>query len=415
MAKPLSGALPTATASFVELRRLVLLLHTTLRWPVIGSTAGRLWSQHLTGRVFAFTVWAACAAAILVPTTPTPAPGALPTAAAPFYSSTEQAARTPADSAAGLGASADADTEPQGVGASREEIELLSECWGASQMQVQEAWQAAAPLKPVLVAILDTGIDLDNPRLGDRVLASMDFVNSSGVRDLYGHGTHVAGTVTAIAPNSLLLNVKVADDRGFCDSRHVAEAIRQAASRGAGVINLSLQVEPSPELEAAVEYAWETGAVLVAAAGMPRPISSTIQGWIGVPGATDGPCRPSMSPPVYPASYGRVIAVTGTNPTGDLAPVSNRAEWVDVAAPGHRTCSDMPNGERGYLTGTSAATAHVSGLAALLCGLAEDKNGNGRVNDEVRHAIEITAEPLAIEGTGSGAVNALAAVRYLLV
>jgi len=281
-------------------------------------------------------------------------------------------------------------------------------------MQVQEAWLAAGPLEPIVVAVLDTGVDLNNPRFLDRVVASEVLVDNSEQLDVCGHGTHVAGTIITVAPNSLILNMKVADDRGFCDGQDVAKAIRRAASRGAAVINISLQVDPSPELEAAVSYAWEKGALLISAAGMPPPTSSTTHGWVGEAVPTEGPCRPALSADVYPAAYSYCIAVTGTNENGELAPVSNRAAWVDVAAPGYRTWSDMPGSERGYMTGTSAATAHVSGLAALLCGLAEDTNGNGRVNDEVRHAIEITAEPLAVEGTGCGAVNALAAVRYLL-
>jgi len=304
-------------------------------------------------------------------------------------------------------------TAEQGVTASYDELQLLSECWGASQMHVQEAWLAAGPLDPVLVAVLDTGVDVENPRLRDRVVGNEVFGDNSEYLDVYGHGTHVAGTIIAIAPNSRILNIKVADDRGFCDGQDVAQAIRRAASRGAAIINISLQVEPSPELEAAITYAWEKGAVLVAAAGMPPPTSSTTQGLVGELGPTEGPCRPTMSAEVYPAAYAYCIAVTGTNECNDLAPVSNRAVWVDLAAPGYNTLSDMPGGERGYLTGTSTASAHVAGLAALLYGLAVDGNGNGRVNDEVRHAMEITAEPLAIEGTGNGAVNALAAVTYL--
>ncbi len=280
-------------------------------------------------------------------------------------------------------------------------------------MQVQGAWQAAGPLKTVLVAVLDTGIDIDNPRLSGRIADSAALIDTSEVADMCGHGTHIAGSITTIAPNSRLLNVKVADDRGFCDTQHVAEGIRLAANRGAAVINLSLQVEPSPDLEAAVEYAWEKGVVLVAAAGMPLASISTFQASGEAPVSTDEPCRPPMSPPVYPASYTCVIAVTGTNQANGLASVSNRAVWVDVAAPGHRTFSDLLGGERGYLTGTSTAAAHVSGVVALLCGIAEDRSGNGLVNDEVRYALESSASPLAVDGTGSGIVNALAAVQAL--
>ena len=403
----------TATASFAEVRRLFSALRIILSPSHICAPLCHAWSRCLTGRIFGLTVWATVAVALLIPTPPAPVQAA--TLTADIYSSPgpEQMVATTIVPADESGLYFTMDEMPQGGVASREDLEMLTDCWGASQMQVQEAWQAAGPLETVLVAVLDTGIDVDNPHLCDRVVASVAVIDTSGVDDVFGHGTHIASTITTIAPNSLLLNIKVADDRGFCHPQDVAEAIRLAANRGAAVINLSLQVESSSGLEAAVEYAWGKGAVLVAAAGMPVPNSSAFQGLIGMPVPTDGPCRPPMSPPIYPAFYAHTIAVTGTNEYNELAPVSNRAEWVDVAAPGYRTFSDMPDGERGYLTGTSTATAHVAGLAALLYGLAEDKNGDGRVNDEVRRAIEATAEPLAVEGTGSGIVNALAAVAYL--
>ena len=131
----------------------------------------------------------------------------------------------------------------------------------------------------------------------------------------------------------------------------------------------------------------------------------------------DGSALQPASPPcgvrpVYPACYTQVIAVTGVTASGQPAPASNLAPWVDVAAPGYRTYSDVPGGH-GYLTGTSSAAAHVSGLAALLCGIAADRNGNGAVNDEVRRAIEATAVPLPGDGAGKGIVNAPAAVTWL--
>jgi thermitase len=280
-------------------------------------------------------------------------------------------------------------------------------------MHITEALSLAAPLREVVVAILDTGIDTEGALLSDRVYDKVSIVNSSDSVDASGHGTHVAGTVAIIAPNCSIFDVKVADNRGNCTSSDVAEGIRRAVSAGATVINLSLEVDASPELEEAVHYAWQRGALLVAAAGMPTPGKSTVGESSSSSSTPDGPCRPSMSPCVYPAAYQEVVAVTGTNQEGELAPVCNRGTWVDVAAPGLKTFSELPGGTHGYMTGTSTAAAHVSGLAALLCGLADDENRNGRVNDEVRLAIEATSRPLGIEGTGNGIVDAEAAVRYI--
>ena len=276
-------------------------------------------------------------------------------------------------------------------------------------MQVAEAWRTPRSPGPTLVAVLDTGIDLDNAHLANRVDDSVALTGTPGADDRSGHGTHVAGTIAAIAPNCRILNVKVADDRGFCNTETVARGIRLAADRAAAVINLSLEVEPSAELETAVAYAWERGAVIVAAAGMPSAPAAQLLGE-GMPSQPGSPR--SGARPVYPACYPPVIAVTGVTASGEPAPASNLASWVDVAAPGYRTYSDVPDGH-GFLTGTSTAAAHVSGLAAFLCGLADDRNGNGLVNDEVRRAIEATAIPLRAEGAGKGMVNAPAAVTWL--
>ena len=412
--KALLRTVHTTAMGFAELRRTFSLPRLILTLSHICALVSHAWSRCLTPRVFGFTVWATFAVAAIV--LPTPAPLQADSSTADIYlpSVPEQSLHTAARSEDMSDLSLTTDVAPQGVvDASHSDVEMLSSCWGASRMQVLEAWRAAGPLETVLVAVLDTGIDIDNSRLAGRIVDSEDLIDTSGVADVNGHGTHIAGTIATVAPNSRILNVKIADDRGFCDAKHVAEGILLAAGRGAAVINLSLQVEPSPALEAAVEYAWKKGAVLIAAAGMPLSPASTFQASGEAPVSTDAPCRPPMSPPVYPASYRHVIAVTGTNEADALAPVSNRASWVDVAAPGHRTFSDMPGGERGYLTGTSTAAAHVSGVAALLCGIARDASGNGFINDEVRYALESSASPLAVDGTGRGIVNALAAVQAL--
>ncbi len=261
--------------------------------------------------------------------------------------------------------------------------------WGVTRISVPAAWSAADSFAPVLVAVLDTGIASD-AGFGDRVGTVMDFTGSGSADDEHGHGTHMAGTIAAIAPNASFINLKVADARGRCDAATVARAIRWAADRGAQVINISLEVESSPELESAISHAWQKGAVVIAAAG-----------------------NHGTTAPAYPAAYTDAIAVAGTNEKDGLAVLSNHGDWVDVAAPGFKIYAELPGGEYGYETGTSPAAAHVSGVAVLLCGIATDESGNGFVNDEVRAAIEDSCEPLAVSGTGNGLVNALGAVQVL--
>ena len=91
---------------------------------------------------------------------------------------------------------------------------------------------------------------------------------------------------------------------------------------------------------------------------------------------------------VYPAGYENCIGVTAIKDNGELAPLANYGDWVDAAAPGYKIYSTLPGDDYGYRYGTSFAAAYVSGLSARLFSLAEDTNGNGRINDEVCHIID---------------------------
>jgi thermitase len=263
----------------------------------------------------------------------------------------------------------------------------LTERWGIRKIEAPQAWQITRGDQAIIVAVLDTGIDKDNQNLADKVVAEVNFTDSPTTDDLYGHGTHMAGIIAAIAPECRLMNVKVADDSGRCKPAVVARGIIWAVDHGAKVINLSLTMIASPDLEEAVNYAWSQGAIIIAAAG------------------TKGGSEPS-----YPAYYVNCLAVAGTNENNSLALLSSYGDWVDVAAPGFNIYSDLPQNQYGYKTGTSAAGAHVSGVAALVFSVAEDTNGNGAVNDEVRWAIENSCTPIAGDGVGQGLVNAFQAV-----
>lgn len=264
----------------------------------------------------------------------------------------------------------------------------LAERWGVSRVEAPRAWQVTRGDQSVVVAVLDTGISKDNQDLADRVVAEVNFTDSPTSDDVYGHGTHIAGTIAAIAPECRLMNVKVADDRGRSEAPVVARGIVWAVDHGARVINISLCMRASPELEEAINYAWSQGAIIIAAAG-----------------------NQGGSEPVYPAYYSSCLAVAGTNKSDSLALLSGHGYWVDVAAPGFNIYSELPQNQYGYRTGTSTAAAHVSGVAALVFSVAEDSSGNGMANDEVRWAIENSCTPIMGDGVGEGLVNACQAVR----
>jgi len=227
----------------------------------------------------------------------------------------------------------------------------------------------------VVVAVLDTGIDSRHEALSGLVSAEVNLVDTSKPKDFYGHGTHVAGIIAArdnnesvvgVVPGCSLLNVKVADNTGRCQALTVAEGIRWAVENGADVINVSVQLnENSPQLEEAVNYAWSQGCLVVAA----------VSGYEG-------------EPPVYPAGYENCVAVAGLPRDNGFVPVLKFNDYVDVAAPGCDICSTLPGNEYGCKSGASFATAFVSGLAALLFDCMIDADGDGKLNDEVREALE---------------------------
>jgi thermitase len=268
-----------------------------------------------------------------------------------------------------------------------EEDSDLAQRWGVSKIEAPQAWQVTQGDESIIVAVLDTGIDKNHQDLAGRVIIEVNFSDSPTCNDIYGHGTHTAGTIAAIAPGCRLMNVKVCDDVGRCEASVVAQGIIWAVNRGAKVINISLGVKSSPDLEEAINYAWSQGAVIVAAAG-----------------------NEGKSTPDYPAYYANCLAVAATNANDSLALLSNHGDWVDVAAPGFNIYSTLPQNQYGYKGGTSSAAAHVSGEAALVFSVAKDTNGNGAINDEVRQAIESSCSPVSASGVGEGRIDAFEAV-----
>jgi thermitase len=222
---------------------------------------------------------------------------------------------------------------------------------------------------------------------------NMNFTDSPTSEDLHGHGTHVAGIIAAqvnnsigiagIAPQVKLMNVKVANDNGYCRAGTITKGIYWAVDNGAMVINISLELQGfSKELEQAIDYAWSRGVIVIAAAG-----------------------NDASNTPVYPAFSENCIAVGAVGQNDELAPLSNYGDWVDIAAPGFKIYTTATDNLYGCVTGTSFAAAYVSGLAAILTGSIVDSNGDGWTNDEVRRAIENGCHKTGTDGTGYGVID----------
>jgi len=265
------------------------------------------------------------------------------------------------------------------------------------KVEAPQAWDITRGSRNISIAILDTGVDQDHPDLVNKIVNNINFTASATTDDAYGHGTHVAGIAAADTSNGIgvaglgysssIMNVKVLGDDGTGYYSWIANGIIWAADNGAKVINLSLGgSSASSTLENAVNYAWGKGVVVVAAAG-----------------------NNGNSTPFYPAYYTNSTAVAATDANDNLASWSNRGDWVDVAAPGASIYSTLMNGAYGYKSGTSMASPHTAGLAALLYTVVTDLNGNGRLNDEVRSRMETTADNIGSVGAGSGRINAFKA------
>ena len=273
--------------------------------------------------------------------------------------------------------------------------------WAIFKIMAPQAWEITSGDADVTIAVLDTGINRTHEDLVGKVIAEINLTDSTTVDDIYGHGTHIAGIIAATANNGLgvaglayncrLINVKVADDSGVVWPSKVAKGIVWAVDNGADIINMSLFLPvPSRALEEAVNYAWSNGAIVIAAAG----------NYIG-------------TSPTYPAYYSNCIAVAATDANDSIASWSGWGDWIDVAAPGVSIYSTLPKNDYGSKSGTSMATAYVSGVAGLLFTLVNDENGNGFVNDEVRLAIEHSCDETNIGGIGQGRINAFEAVAEI--
>jgi thermitase len=273
--------------------------------------------------------------------------------------------------------------------------------WAIPMTMAPQAWEVTSGANNVVIAVLDTGIDKQQEDLVGKVITEVNFTDSPTTEDTYGHGTHIAGIIAAVANNSVgiaglayncsLMNVKVADDQGRFDSSIAAKGVIWAVDHGADVINMSLvSTEPSPGLEEAINYAWDKGAVIIAAAG--NLVGTKI---------------------VYPAYYSNCIAVAATDSNDCVASWSSQGGWVDVAAPGVDIYSTLPGNKYGNRSGTSMAAAYVSGLAALLFTLEKDRNDDGFINDEVRAAIENGCDGLNTSAI-KGRINAFHAVSKAL-
>lgn len=256
--------------------------------------------------------------------------------------------------------------------------------WNLEQIQIEEGWNLANG-QDTVIAIIDSGVDPNHIDLQEKLTEGYNAVDDNDdFTDQNGHGTHVAGIAAAVTNNiegiagvswqSKIMPVKALNENGEGSSYSVARGIYWAVDHGADVINMSLgDYNHSDLLYDAITYAHEQGVILVSASG-----------------------NDNTEQAMYPAAYPEVITVAAVDENKNRAFFSNYGDHIDVSAPGEHIPSTYTDNQYVVLSGTSMASPHVAGLAALL------KSTNPELtNDAIGDIILGTADQL-----GDGDYNA---------
>lgn len=259
--------------------------------------------------------------------------------------------------------------------------DLSSEQWALKTVEAEKAWKVTTGSKDTVVAVIDTGIDYTHPNLkfqmwtntspspsNDVMGANFSTMDDEGKvvmtgdpKDDHGHGTHCAGVIGAAHMGSgtkglnaqiNLMAVKFLDSQGSGSTVGAINSIIYATDHGAKILSNSWGGGSySRSLKAAIEYAQAHGVLFVAAAG--------------------NEARNNDTKPTYPASYklDNILSVAATDNKDEMAYFSNFGLSVHIAAPGVDILSTVLNGGFETMSGTSMATPHVAGAAALLLSL----------------------------------------------
>jgi subtilisin len=245
--------------------------------------------------------------------------------------------------------------------------------WGVDHIEVDVVHSAGDTGSGIDVALIDTGVNYNHPDLAANYRGGYDFVNDdSDPMDDNDHGSHVAGILAAVkdgsgvvgvAPSVNIYALKVAGSDGRGTYSDIVAALNWAVDNDMDIASMSIGgTSSSTTLATAVKNAYDSGMLLVAAAG-----------------------NAGTSSILYPAAYGQVIAVGATDGSDKKASWSNYGSKIELVAPGVSIKSTV--GGSGYDTysGTSMATPHVSGVAALVwaSGVATDNAGNQSWNSVI--------------------------------
>ena len=251
----------------------------------------------------------------------------------------------------------------------------------------------------VLVAVIDSGIDVSHPDLAGSIAESYDAINDKNKATAttpHKHGTSIAalvaghGKLMGAAPSARVLAIRAFDPAGKSaegTTFNILKGLDWAAAHGARVINMSFAGPSDPAISRSLTAAHKKGIVLVAAAG------------------NEG----AKSPPLYPAADPNVIAVSATDADDNLLEQSNRGNHIAIAAPGSQIMVAIPYGGYEVSSGTSYSAAEISGVLALMI-----ERKPGLTPDQARGILLSTAKDIGAPGRdpmfGAGLADAYAAL-----
>ncbi|MFC7786856.1 Ig-like domain-containing protein [Rossellomorea sp. GCM10028870] len=275
--------------------------------------------------------------------------------------------------------------------------------WHHQNIESERTWDQTKGSSDVVVAVIDNGVDVDHPEFAGRIVAPYDTVYNTTTMTKGDHGTHVAGIIgssmdnwmglAGVAPETSIMPIDAFFNEESAYSSDVIEGIYYAVNNGADIINMSLgNYYYSSVYNDAIQYAYDNGVVVIAAAG-----------------------NDNTSDSHYPSSYSNVISVASTTEYDTKSGFSNYGYDIDIAAPGSSILSTLPDSEYGWMDGTSMASPVVAGVAALILA-----NEPDLTNDQVADRLYASADDLGASGKdyfyGHGRVNAREAVgvaRYV--
>lgn len=267
--------------------------------------------------------------------------------------------------------------------------------WHLPKISAPTGWDINIGSTEIVIAIIDSGVDSDHPDLMDKLIPGYNFLSgydSSNTNDVYGHGTAVAGSAATITNNdigvagvaweNLIMPLVVLNSNNQATYADIIDAINYAADHDADIINISIGgVGSSLSEEAAINYAWGKGAIIIACA----------MNW-------------NTDVPQYPAAYDNVMAISATTSSDTKSDFSSYGDWITVAAPGTAILTTSRDGTYGFWNGTSFASPITAGLAALI--LSVDPN---LTNAQIVELIKQNADDLGTPGFdiyfGHGRIN----------